>query len=410
MKILELNNSRLVHFVSESSLIGHRSAKWYFSLLIIVVLAIASVPKLFASDEVGCIVEGSFIGDHIHETLAPVAKYVNGTFRIAIQGSNWVIGCDYTSATSNSKSLYLRVDASCDGQNIYVVHALNPSVVAQNVEKNEAAVYPGIYPPPQERETYYLWLAFVSSTIFADTHGMAKPPNTPDLSMFYNTNIWCRYEWATNSGCARELVLKTEGNILVRDKSHNGALISYSLKPPYQDGYMLANARWINMTNVLGIFVPMQYEYSSFAPKPAAASSTDLQKIYSYNCKVTNVFTAPIPAVPAALQGDREVFVFDHRFFSNDVATLTYSWTNSWHELTKAKLEKRLEGVPKETLEEQSLKQHGFIPKTNSLLNENKRMIVRIVLVITLIMPFAVLKLKTAIQKTNKTNKEQKGC
>jgi hypothetical protein len=208
-----------------------------------------------------------------------------------------------------------------------------------------------------------LWLAFASGSVLSNASGTAKPVMGSDLSMFYNTNFVCNYVWTTNGEdrCPRELILKSSGRRFQRDRLNNGKLGFLILPPPYQDGFTMAVGHWLQTTNVAGVFVPVEYEFSTFFPKSRATNVADLSPGYSFQCTVTNAYSDQIPSIPIPREGEATL-VSDHRFAGKGYATATYAITNKWPAANDPKMAGILLTTPKASLEEEALRQHGFKP------------------------------------------------
>lgn len=314
----------------------------------------------------GVALDGHYTYRNLHLSYLPnVESSVQGDFHIELQGQAWAINFKNISAATNRSALDAAIDASCDGGNVYVVHRRNPLAVPSGVVMKEAEVYPGVLPPPWERDAYNLWLAFVSYLVWTNVSGRAMPPNIPDLSLFYDPDSGCRYSWVAdlpNAGL-KKLVLTSDPRILTRDIHHNGRRFFETLTGPYAGGYKMAEGRWLASTNLSSVCFPLSYEFSYFVPKAAPTSNTDVDLYHVFRCDVTNFYAAEIQPLPAGLQNPGFAMVTDHRFFTQGVASFTYDVTGQW----SAALEQRVKGLAgvarEQSLEEQSLEQHGFTGK-----------------------------------------------
>lgn len=310
--------------------------------------------------------EGLYTYRNVNPVLVGNIQLSNtGFFQVTVQGTRWIISFESLSAKVDPNALYGRVDASCDGTNVYVVHTMSPALIRQGVDPVEAKFYPGVLAPPLEREPYNLWLAFISSLVWTNSTGAGKPPNTPDLSLFYNTNFFCFYSWEAPQGepCVRKLVLRSPGRILTRDLRRNGRLRYVSLPPPYANGYLMGLGCWRAMTNFWGLVAPTRYEFSYFRRKQDAASEADLTEGYRCECVVTNAYEVSGQLrIPAGLPEAGWVFVTDHRFAHQGRATVRYSLTNQWSPAVAERVNRFAMAAPKQSLEEQALQQHGFKP------------------------------------------------
>jgi hypothetical protein len=330
-----------------------------------------------------------------------------GTFQVSLQWPAWIIDCVSSSARTNASALYLRVKASCDGTNVYVVHYINPLAVPGGLPP-EAKIYPGTCFPAVERDPYNVWLAFASCLAWTNSGGLAKPPNTPDLSLFYNPDYVCRYSWCTNAAdeCVKELILRSDKEILTRDLRRNGRLRRVVLGPPYTNGYTMAVGHWLRATNLGGLLVPTSYSFSYFTPKEKATSDTDLLRYYSWQSLVTNacVSTQRL-TIPAGFQEERFVFVTDHRFAHLGAATVTYGLTNRWSDVSADRMRRLVMSARRQSLEDQALEQHGF-ETTGKWRGKWMLGMARTALGLVVVLPLLVIGGRSVLAKLQRQRKE----
>ncbi len=119
----------------------------------------------------------------------------------------------------------------------------------------------------------------------------------------------------------------------------NDRVQDVKLPAPYDKGYTNSVGLWRQLTNIAGVFVPTEFEFSAFAPKPRGRVAEDLMTAYTYRCVVTNIATAPLPSVPTPLPSGR-VLVTDRRFAKSEDSRTTYLATRGWfrQEIDRAKL------------------------------------------------------------------------
>ena len=339
-------------------------------------------------------------------------KSRRGDFVVSVKDHSWIINYKSNSALTNSLELDAGVIASCDGTNVYVVHKLNPASLGTNkVVMTKADIYGGIDIPPLEGDVYRLWLAFVSGTIWTNSTGKAKPFNAPDLSLFYNADAAYNYNWITNNQdkYVREFTIDTGARFLVRDFQHNGKLRYYSLPSPFTKGYIMAVGRWLEATNLAGVFAPTRYEFKFCIPRQNAVAATDLTEVYSCQCLVTDAYIAELESIPVGLQGDSNnvVLVTDYRFAEQGVAFINYGVkTNKWTTGVSTNFAKDIKLRNRETLEELALKQHGFILPQAAAFGTNRMTLVRIVIGATLLLPLVVL-FSRGMSKKRKQQKQK---
>jgi len=314
--------------------------------VVYLILAVTSLP---GADGAGVILSGNYEYTVYAGSPTPLhsAKY---SFEVSVDGRLWIIEYKDTSALTNMDAFTSAV-ASCDGTNIYVVQYQKESAVRKawgdryDSVKDElpvamATIYPGDYPPPREFALQNIWLAFASSSLLADARGKAKPPFIADLATCYDNNYNCDVYWITNETHlgSRELILMADGRI-PQEVRINDRVQDVKLPAPYDKGYTNSVGLWRQLTNIAGVFVPTEFEFSAFAPKPRGRVAEDLMTAYTYRCVVTNIATAPLPSVPTPLPSGR-VLVTDRRFAKSEDSRTTYLATRGWfrQEIDRAKL------------------------------------------------------------------------
>ena len=123
----------------------------------------------------------------------------------------------------------------------------------------------------------------------------------------------------------------------------------------------MATGHWLQTTNIAGVFEPVEYEFSTFFPKPRATNVADLSPGYSFRCTVTNAYSDEIPPIPIPREGEATL-VSDHRFAGKGYATATYKITNKWPAANDPKMARILLTTPKVSMEDEALMQHGYKP------------------------------------------------
>lgn len=387
-----------------------------------IALSVAILHAVAASDLSGLRLEGTYTYDFEFDRSvqegAGVATHIQGAFSVSIQGTSWIANYRSTSAPTNGGERDAELKTSCDGKNTYVVHLLNPLMLKDRAAKDtsnptrnrrvttvEASVYPGVCPPPMEIHGYNLWIAFISRTVWDKPTGKAKPPGTTtDLSMFYNPDFFCEYAWSNSAPGTElpELLLRSGRRWLARDPRQNGKLRYVSFPAPFENGFTLAEARWLQATNVAGMIVPTKLTFSCFIPRSNATSLGDVTTFYTCQCLVTNISTAEVEAIPAGLQEDRLVMVRDHRFAQQGHPTITYGITNKWSSTISADLAFRLKAMPKESLEHESMQRDGFKPPAASVFNI--RVLTRITIGTLVLLPLAILAVRGLDKKHKHIN------
>jgi hypothetical protein len=186
-----------------------------------------------------------------------------------------------------------------------------------------------------------------------------KPPYGEDLAMFYNTNIYCDYFWSFDSSKAfRELILTSDGFRFQRNQ-RDGQILKLRWPQPFDNGYTNGIGSWLQVTNIDGTSVPLQYEFTAFTPIPSGGTSNDLKRLFLYSCVVSNIQSGSIDRLPVCPPVGR-VMVTDRRFQSLGYTTITYVITNGfWIPIDNPLLANRISFAKKSTLEDDALVEFG---------------------------------------------------
>ncbi|MGO8678150.1 MAG: hypothetical protein ACLQVX_20090 [Limisphaerales bacterium] len=294
---------------------------------------------------------------------------------------------------------YSAVDASCDGTNVYAARTTNPGLMRGGVISQTAQVYSGVYVPPCEVFTHHLWLAFASAGVLSNAIGTTKPVVSTDLSVFSNKNVVCDYLWTTNEEYPRELAFRSPGHLFQRQMTENGKLGFIQFGPPCHKGLTCAEAHWLEATNVEGFYVPTKYEFIRFVTVVGATNATRLERLYTFQCSVTNAALADAGSVPP--DQHEPALVSDHRFADRGYATLTYLVTNKWPDPAGPELGKLMSPSAKRPLEAEALQQLGFSPPSRAA-TLGKR-ILRAALVVLLVLPLASFFGRGLLRKNKQT-------
>lgn len=339
-----------------------RRAKWPQTVLLTLALLVLPASSRAAPTN-ALVIEGAYSYENcLLPKAASIETSAQGNFRVTLQGEQWTISYKCLSAQTNASVLYSEVQASCDGGNVYVVHDVNSNATSQAVVMTEANIYPGVCPPPLERDVYNIWTAFVAASAWSEPAGSASPPNASDLSLFYSTRSGCRYAWESDParGCERKLVIRSQSRVLRRDFKHNGKLRSVALLPPYSDGYPMAEGCWQGITNVGGALLPTRHQFSLFSLDEADGTDTNLYRVSSSMCVITNIHSDRTQFIPAGLEGTTFVMVTDHRFAQQGRAVITYGLTDRWSTAVDDRARRLAAAAPRKSLEEVALEQYGF--------------------------------------------------
>ncbi|MCX8157126.1 MAG: hypothetical protein N3J91_11895 [Verrucomicrobiae bacterium] len=290
----------------------------------------------------------------------------HGSFRIWIKWPQWSIFYDSQSAPTNKYAFFRKEYATCNEKGVIIVKEKNPGSHLKSAEHNikEAAIYPGVVPPPFEVNIYNIWITMIAQRLWTNAFGLGYAPKISDASMFYNTNALCEYQYMENKGedWLRKLVFREKGIIFGRDVHKKAALSHITLPAPYTNGYELAAVTWYEETNISGIIIPTSADIRFFAPVANATSANQLATCYLAKVKVNSITTDEPKEGPRILENGEVAYVIDYRFQSKGVAALTYMTTNAFPEANEKRLELLARAFPKQTLETRVLTQLGFAP------------------------------------------------
>jgi hypothetical protein len=304
---------RLSAWIVQFSSIGNRAA---YKLVSLVGLSSGCVLSSFAlptnSDAV--VLQGT-CEYAVYQGRTNALYISTHNWQASISDCCWEISYVDVEALANSNKLSLGVVASCDANDIYVAYCQNESAVRaawgdrypavkKTLPVATASIYPGAYPPPTEAVLQRIWLPYASRCLLTHDQGLAKPPFIVDLAIFRNTNYFCSYAWVGGPGqegnaAPRKLVFRSDGNCFDRD-TVTGEPIKFSLAPPFDKGYLMAEGNWLRTTNIAGHSLPTEFEFKAFVPE-STRTARDLVLSFKYRCVVTNLYLSVMPALSAAL-------------------------------------------------------------------------------------------------------------
>jgi hypothetical protein len=342
----------------------------------------------------------------------------NGTFYrercrfvVSTAGCSWIISYEDVPNPNGQGLLTPPATGSCDGTNIYFVELQTEArakaawgeryeSVKPGLPAALATIYPGNYPPPEQHMLQKLWFAFASSCVLRPPAGRAKPMSSVDLAVFYdNTNFSIGYYLTadTEHPGDRTITLTNDGCIVERDRA-SGKVLRLRGAPPYDKGFTEAVGTWSHTTNVSGMSVPTEFQYTSFVPKYSPGQSTpDVREWMTYRCVVTNVQSATIEAVPAPLPAGR-VLVTDRRLMRQGWSQLSYLATNDWVAGNDPRVTFRAKNSRKSALEAEVLGAMGIKPGGSDQL--------RHLIWVLLALPLGILGLKGLLNKLRQRHKK----
>lgn len=312
---------------------------------------------IYAADT-GVVLRGGYeYRSYLHRSTPKLlAKW---SFTIWLNGCSWIMDC--TNIIPSTNDVVLRITTSCDGTNIYVVHYPN----------NLAEVYTGSYPSSTDIKLQYLWLAYASQCVLTGATGNAKPPLPIDRGIFKREDYTCQYKWIYSSNSTPlALMLLNDGTLFSRDRT-TGEVIHENYHPPYGEGFTRATAVWGSVTNIMNIFIPQEFQLTIYDSKANGLSATDLDRVATFDCRVTNSAIADMPQLAITLPNN--AIVTDRRFSTAGYAYISYIITNGiW--LSKDKVENL--GIfvtsPKLSEEDEALAELGIKQITDPLLPASK--------------------------------------
>lgn len=338
-------------------------------------------------------------------------------FEVSIKDCSWIVKYEDASAPTDGNLSQPRKTAGCDGTNIYVIQFGDPKAAQMALESSYntlkhklpvamATVYRDAYPPPKEPILQHIWLAFISSRcLLSHQEGRTKPPFYVDMGVFSDAEYKCDYRWLTND-TIRELFLVADGWYFSRDPQ-SGKLVKNQLPPPSDKGYTTGIGRWLQSTNIGGISVPVDFEFTIFSPAPGGSiSSNNLLKVGIFHCRVTDAQIAGIPQIPPELPMGLTL-VSDRRFQDQGHAFVNYPTTNGWLTLHDRHLTELLELAPKISIDAEALAEMGIRPiglassQTGVIPIHSQLGIVRIVIGVA--MGISLIVLVKILKKTVKT-------
>jgi len=346
-------------------------------------------------------------------------------FNVTLYNCCWVITFEDTAASTNADVLNIKTVASCDGTNIYLFNLQNQSAIKKSwgnqyesvkdkLPVAMASVYQGDYPPPKESELQNIWLAFASRCVLGNQKGKAKPPFFVDMAVFNNANFYCDYYWGTNDTdqTHRKLVFVDNGTLFGRNP-RTGELVKKKAPPPYDQGYITGKGLWLRATNIDGLSVPIDFEFTAFTPKRHGTSPSDLQTAFVYRCTVTNIASVSsetMPQIPVPLpQG--KVLMSDRRFENRGHAFINYEVDNGkWPAESSSELARAIASAPKISLEDEALAELGIKPIGSAFLKNpiadqtrSRVAIIRILICLVVALPIVLFGVKVLFDKTVKT-------
>ncbi len=323
-------------------------------------------------------------------------------FRAQVLGGRWVIGYEDLASATNPALVNVRATASCDGTNIYFVQFQSQSGVSNawgaryeavrpKLATTLAEIFPGTYPPPKEPTLQRLWLPFASRSVLGAPRGIAKPPFSVDLAIFYETDYQCGYYWSDDGpgGQMRQIVLTNAGSVLHRD-STDGKIRRRQLAPPYDKGYVEGVGVYERTTNVEEALVPLQFKFTAYSPQFKIGGAPALSRVYTYTCVVTDCYPSSIGPIPAPLPRGR-VLVTDRRFERDGWSQLDYIATNGWLEAGDPLIIARKKNTLKSSLNQEVLSALNISPGRIHWL--------RYAICVLLVLPLGLVVLRGLVQK-----------
>jgi hypothetical protein len=380
----------------------------------LILSSVVTLPMRVVANPASITLEGDF-SYSLYQGNVSALFSANYKFKAELSGSgcSWIIHYEDVAARTNADLLDGITTASCDGTNIYVVHIPNEIAVKKAWGDKFAAVrgelpaamvsiYSGAYPPPKEPPLQHLWLALASHCLIGEKGGKTKPPYLVDMAIFEKEDFSCDYYWEINNNdpTVRKLVLKSDGRTWRRDPV-TGAIENLELAPPFDKGYTRGEGVWRKGTNVGGIFLPLEYEFTGFLPVQQA--SNQLKVSFINRCIVNSVHGSELAQIPTPLP-EGKVLVDDRRFADQGNAIVSYTVSNRWPRKTDSELQSLVASKSKETTEQEVLRDLGLRTIDGLPIRSSKK---RIVVILLIAFPSLLVFSWLLYTKVGITNKNQ---
>ena len=259
------------------------------------------------------------------------AKY---DFEASLCGCSWAITCDGPMSSSDPSEARVKRTWSSDGTNIYLVEFHTEegarkafgdryASVKDQLEVALAEIFPGTFPPPRGVITD-IWFGLASSCLTSNSNGTIKSLGYADLAVFYTTNFYLNYFWRDppDEPGTREIVLRSDGHFFAWDAASR-RIINATYAAPYDRGWTVGVGVYRRWTNMAGIFVPLEFEYTGYSPSLTGEAATDLVRVKVCKCTVSACRAGVAGQIPPPLPMGR-VIVTDRRFIPAGYATVNY--------------------------------------------------------------------------------------
>ena len=223
-------------------------------------------------------------------------SYSQMPFRAEITEGSYLFSGDETTPSD------IFVQVGSDGVDCYSLEyplAWKGKTVAANQEAKLphalGAVCAGAFPPPEYTFMQTLWLAFVCPRDKALARQPVLPfgilkSSDPDLDL---EAYWAEYEARSMSGLVSEMRIYGPGI----GKDRNGE--SYSLREPFQRGYLAMRYRVHRFQETNGMDIPVEFSLERYWVRSAKMlfvnprTRDDAALQYSWDFTVTNIYFAP---------------------------------------------------------------------------------------------------------------------
>ena len=266
------------------------------------------------------------------------ASWSKYDFEATLSGCSWTIACDGPTSSTRAGEPRLKYVQSCDGTNIYLVELQDKEMdrkawgdryasVKSQLPVALAETFPGTF-PPQGRPIRDIWFALASSCLTSNLSGTIKSLGSQDLAVFYRTNFYENYFWRDrpDEPGAREIVLTNDGHYFAWDAASR-KMLNARYAAPYDKGWTVGVGVYHRWTNVAGIFVPLDFEYTGYSPSLSGKVASDLLRVKVWKCTVTRFRVGVAEQIPPALPKGN-VHVKDRRFIQAGYASVGYAVTN----------------------------------------------------------------------------------
>lgn len=250
----------------------------------------------------------------------------------------------------------------------------------------DGRAFPGTVPFPDAR-TYDMpiWLAYASSSALRSNNTGRLPilwhcKGAPLFYLDYSVPVTATFD-SEPPYFPVSILFRNEGVLFDTEPDLARIVIKTNrLSPPYHVGFNEAEYRLLAVTNLAGIRLPSEFEFTVFKPKRGGLTNVDLEKGRSYHARVASVII-PAPRRDSYAPDPKTLkpFIVDKRFVTADHnVPVRYVLTNGiWPTSTN----KGLQEILNSARQSNSLRQAR--PSTSESSRRKAKFVIGLVVVIT---------------------------